>query len=93
MQQSDEKLREEAEARVGFKRHLSFYLVINVLIWALWFFSRAIDGYYDGYWPIWATLGWGIGIVSHYIGVYVKNDAAVDREFEKLKRERDQAKV
>jgi len=56
----------------------------------VWYFGRAINGNYDGYWPIWTTLGWGIGIASHYIGVYVKSDAAVDREFERLKRERDQ---
>jgi len=81
---SDEKLYEEAEARVGFKRHLIFYIIINLVIWAFWYFSRAIHGHYDGYWPVYTTLGWGIGVVSHFIGIYRNNDA-VDREYQKLK--------
>jgi fucose permease len=85
MIKSDEKLYEEAEARVGFKRHLAFYLVINLASWAIWFFTRAKNGDYDGFWPAWATLGWGIGILSHYIGVYVKSNSAVEKEFQKLK--------
>jgi hypothetical protein len=85
MDKSDEKLYEEAEARVGFKRHFAFYVVMNLVIWANWFFTRAKDGEFDGFWPAWATLGWGIGIVSHYIGVYVKSDSAVEKEFQKLK--------
>lgn len=84
MEKTDEQLYEEAEARVGFKRHLSMYLIINIAIWAFWYFTRAIDGYYDGYWPVYTTLGWGIGVVSHYIGIY-RNDSAIEREFKKLK--------
>ncbi|MEQ8909890.1 MAG: 2TM domain-containing protein [Vicingaceae bacterium] len=90
MNKTDEKLYEEAEARVGFKRHLAFYVIINLFLWGVWYFTRADEGHYDGFWPIWATLGWGIGLASHYVGVYVKSDGAVEREFEKLKREREQ---
>lgn len=89
MKKSDEKLYEEAEARVGFRKHFQFYIGINIVIWLMWYFTRAIDGNYDGYWPIYSTLGWGIGIVSHYISVYSTNSSAIDREYEKLKKERD----
>ena len=89
MKKSDEKLYEEAEARVGFKRHLFIYLLVNAAIWTFWYLSRGKDGYYDGYWPIWATLGWGIGVVSHFIGVYGAGSSAVEKEFQKLKREQD----
>lgn len=89
MKLSDEKLYEEAQARVNFKRHLVFYLIINGLIWAIWYFLRARNGYYDGFWPVWSTLGWGFGVLSHYFGVYSKNQNAIEKEFNKLKKERD----
>jgi len=89
MRKSDEKLYEEAEARVGFKRHLMIYFLINAFIWIFWYWTRASDGHYDGYWPAYTTLGWGIGVVSHFIGVYGTGSSAIEREFEKLKREQD----
>lgn len=85
MEKSDEKLYQEAEARIGFKRHLSFYIAMNILVWAVWYFTSGMKGHYAGFWPVWTTLGWGIGIAAHYIGVYVKSDSAVEREFQKLK--------
>lgn len=84
----DEKLYEEAEARVNFKTHARTYLIINLLIWGFWYFSRARNGHYDGYWPIYPTLGWAIGLLSHYMGVYSNNRNAVEKEYEKLKKER-----
>ena len=88
MKKSDEKLYEEAEARVGWRKHFTTYLIINIAIWLFWYFTRAKDGNYDGYWPIWATLGWGIGIVSHYIGVFGSSNA-VEKEFQKLKERQE----
>lgn len=88
MKTQEEKLYEEAEARVGFKKHLKNYLLVNALIWLIWFFTRAIHGHYDGWWPLYSTLGWGFGIAMHYFNVYKTNNAAVEQEVEKLKRER-----
>ena len=84
IEKSDEKLYEEAEARVGFRRHFAIYIIINLAIWAFWYFTRAIDGNYDGYWPAYTTLGWGIGVAAHFIGIYQTQDA-VEKEFQKLK--------
>lgn len=89
MNTTDEKLYKEAQARVNFKRHFGFYLVMNVVFWATWYFTRGRYGYWDGMWPIWATLGWGIGIASHYLGVYVRSDSAVEREYQKLKNKNE----
>ena len=88
MKTEEQKLLEEAEARVGFKRHLRVYVAINILIWAFWFITRARFGYYDGYWPIYSTLGWGFGLLSHYFGVYHRNDSAVEKELNKIKKDR-----
>jgi hypothetical protein len=84
----DEKLYEEAEARVNFRTHAKTYVIVNLLIWGFWYFTRAQDGNYDGYWPIYPTLGWGFGLFSHYMGVYTNNRSAVEKEYKKLKKER-----
>lgn len=86
----DKELYEEAEARVGFKSHARTYLFINLLIWALWFYFRGRHGNDDGYWPIYMTLGWGFGLYSHYRNVYGNSKSAIDKEYQKLKREREQ---
>lgn len=88
MNKTDEKLYEEAEARVGFKKHLKVYVAINILIWLFWFITRARFGYVDGYWPIYSTLGWGFGLLSHYWGVYSDNSSAIEKEVAQLKRKR-----
>jgi ABC-type transport system involved in multi-copper enzyme maturation permease subunit len=90
MENRDEELWELAEARVGFKRHLSIYLIVNAIVWSLWFFTGSKAIIYGELllpWPVWMTFGWGIGITFHFIGVYINNTfSAVDREYEKLKR-------
>ncbi|RYZ32411.1 MAG: 2TM domain-containing protein, partial [Sphingobacteriales bacterium] len=39
-------------------------------------------------WPLWTTLGWGIGLISHYFSVYhgFNEKNLAEREYEKLKR-------
>lgn len=88
MKTEEEKLYEEAEKRVSFKIHLRTYLLINVLIWVFWYVSRAQYGHYDGYWPVYSTLGWGFGLASHYLSVYWKGSNEIEKEVEKLKKER-----
>jgi uncharacterized membrane protein len=89
MENRDEELWKLAEARVGFKRHLTIYLSVNVLVWLLWYFTGSFGSSYGDLflpWPVWMTFGWGIGIVLHFFGVYVNNSYnSVEREYEKLK--------
>lgn len=89
----DRPLWELAERRASFKKHLLVYVLVNVFLWLLWYQGGQHSGSYGLPWALWATLGWGIGIVSHYVGAYVRpfsND--VEREYEKLKRDREQQK-
>ncbi len=88
MKNTDESLYEEAEKRVAFKKHAKTYFIINIFIWLFWYFTRAQYGHYDGYWPVYSTLGWGVGLASHYVGAYSNNARAIEKEVEKLKRER-----
>ena len=88
MKTTDEKIREEAAERLAFKRHFKIYLLVTIAIWAVWYVLRARFGYYDGYWPIYSTLGWGFGVFMHYNGVYGTSEKSIEREMEKIKKER-----
>jgi hypothetical protein len=74
-----------AQRRVSFKRHLTTYLAVNAFLWILWLMSdRTTDGILP--WPAWSTLGWGIGLGSHFFSAYSYGTSSVEREYEKLER-------
>lgn len=83
--EKDHELWKTAKKRVGFRRHLGTYIIVNVMFWALWFLTD--DGEHESFpWPVWPMFGWGIGLVFNYLDAYVhpKGDA-VEKEYEKLK--------
>ena len=89
MEKEEDQLYKEAEARVKFKSHLRIYIAVNLLMWAFWYLFNARFGRYGNFWPIFGTLGWGFGIFTHYQRVYSNNKGAIEREIEKIKRERE----
>lgn len=85
----DEMLWKKAKKRVDFKRHLFTYILVNGFLWAIWFFTGEYEHGQRFPWPLWATLGWGIGLAFNFYSAYIDNKGdAVEREYEKLKRER-----
>jgi hypothetical protein len=92
MENRDEELWKLAEARVGFKRHFTTYLTVNIFVWLIWYFTGSRGSSYGEVflpWPAWMTFGWGIGILFHFFGVYVnKGYNSVEREYEKLKKKK-----
>ncbi|MFC2073069.1 2TM domain-containing protein [Chloroflexota bacterium] len=63
------------------------YVVVNIILVLVWAFAAG-----GGYpWFLWVLGGWGIGILFHFLGVFVfgrKSDrAAIEKEVEKIKRE------
>jgi hypothetical protein len=87
-QGKDSRLWHIAARRASFKRHLATYVVINIFLWLIWFFTGAeIDGNRIP-WPVWSTAGWGIGLAFHYIGAYVRNSQdSIEKEYEKLQNQ------
>ena len=88
---TDEEVMMEARRRVRFKRafysHLTTYVIVNAFLVLLWWF---VSG--GGYpWFLWVLGGWGIGLLSNFLHVFVFSTAsrwaAVEREAEKIKRE------
>lgn len=84
----DPHLWEIAKRRASFKGHLGAYIIVNAFLWAIWFFTDDNDmrpGKYP--WPVWSTLGWGIGLLFHFLGAYVyPKENSAEREYEKLMR-------
>lgn len=78
-----------AKKRVGFKRHLITYVVMNIFFWIIWYLTdhKQEDEENGGIpWPVFPMIGWGLGIVFNYLGVFVFNKpSSIEKEYEKLK--------
>lgn len=94
---SDEALRSIAQRRVadrrGFQLDLLMYVLINAIIWVAWLTVLAPEGAFP--WPVFVSGGWGIGLVAHGLLTYWTlsgaNDAAVERELERMRASRDRS--
>lgn len=80
----DQERREAAVKRVkakrDFRNHLAVYVVVNSLLVVIWALSGA--GYF---WPIWAIVGWGIGLAFNAWNVYFEKPISE----EEIRREMD----
>lgn len=90
-QMSEEELYREARKRVeekkGFFMHLAVYICVNIFLVIIW----AVTG--DGFpWFVFPLGGWGIGILFHFLGVFVFTRQTewekreIEKEVEKLKK-------
>ncbi|CAN5299718.1 hypothetical protein BH11BAC6_BH11BAC6_02590 [soil metagenome] len=89
-EERDENLWRIAKKRAAFRRHLYTYMIIIGFLWGVWWFTKGqYTGFYGFPWPLWAMLGWGIGLAFNYFDAYhgSKDDMAQE-EYEKLKREK-----
>jgi len=85
------KAEEMVEAKIGFKRHLMVYLVINGFLFAIWLITALISG--GGAWFPWfvfVLVGWGIGVFMHGWRVYYGKDEAkreklINAEMERMR--------
>jgi len=50
----------------GFRIHLLVFLLATPVIWLIWYLT---DKTYP--WPLWSTPAWAVGVVFHYLGVFV----------------------
>ena len=86
---TDEELRnkakEKAKEKIGFYIHFSIYILVNIFLFAQWFWMTEGTGFP---WVIPTTVGWGIGILAHFIGVFIidpHSEKLEEKEYQKLK--------
>ncbi len=53
---------ERLKAKRAFTASLAAYVIINVFLWILWALTKGEGGGGVPPWPIWVTVGWGIGL-------------------------------
>jgi len=63
-----EKSTKLAKEKRGFYIHFIIYLVVNILLFIQWWYITGGEGFP---WVLTTTGGWGIGIVAHFITVFV----------------------
>lgn len=87
----DDVLWKVAKKRSAFKISVAIFIVINAFLVGLWYFTTGLHSYF---WPAWAMLGWGLGIVFQFVDAYMTNGLfSEEKEFEKLKKKmRDEAR-
>ncbi|MFC1911894.1 2TM domain-containing protein [Chloroflexota bacterium] len=82
-----ELAKKRVEEKRGFFVHLTVYLIINAMLVLIWAFPAG-----GGYpWFIFPLGGWGIGLLFHFLDVFVfkgkPNRAAIEKEAEKIRGE------
>ena len=89
---SEEEIYRQAKKRVeekkGFYTHCAIYIAVNLLLVIIW----AINGV--GFpWFVFPLGGWGIGVLFHFLGVFVFSKQTnwerrqIEKEVERLKRD------
>jgi len=81
------KARERVEEKKGFYIHFIVYILVNIMLIIIWVATGA------GFpWFIFPLGGWGIGILFHFLGIFVFSRQTgwerrqVEKEVERLKR-------
>ncbi|GAB4092900.1 2TM domain-containing protein [Flaviaesturariibacter terrae] len=90
-QGKDPQLWRIARRRAAFRRSLYTYLAVNAFLWLIWFFTGG--NYYRTWvpWPVWPTIGWGIGIAMQWYSAFgpgSQHGDPAETEYEKLLRDR-----
>jgi hypothetical protein len=81
----DQELWKKAHERASFKMHLIIYFIVIAFLWLLWAFVGYInDGTYGQKWPLYPMLGWGLGVLLHYLIVYSWKQKMTQNEYNKL---------
>jgi 2TM domain len=80
--------RKRAGAKLGWYIHATVYVVIN----AVWWLIAAGNGISSRGWPIYPTLGWGLGLVLHGASIWLFGSGSdirerlIQKERERLQR-------
>ena len=83
------KARKTAKEKTGFYIHFIIYLIVNIFLFIQWYWITEGEGFP---WVITTTIGWGIGIIFHFLGVFIigpqsekLQEKIEEKEYKKLK--------
>jgi len=78
------QVRKRMKERQEFVGHLSAFIGINLMLFAIWFFTSGPDSFP---WPMIPLFGWGIGLFSHGMDYYQKYGPGARRQEREIERE------
>lgn len=93
---SNDEIYEEARHRVkgrkSFYSHLTAWAIVSVILIIVWSVTN-----FGGYpWFLWPVCIWGAFVFYNYLNVFIitekYNHSAIEKEVEKIKRERSQTR-
>lgn len=92
MKSNDEILWHIAKRRAAFRKQLFSYMVVNLMLWAIWFISgRENYAHSSTPWPVWVMFWWGVGLAFSFGNAYVVNTrSSIEHEYQKLKNNHNQ---
>ncbi|MDD5312245.1 MAG: 2TM domain-containing protein [Dehalococcoidia bacterium] len=94
-QMSEEEMRKIAESRVaqkkGFFIHLIVYITVNAFIVGIWAVTSGLTNF-NYPWFIYPMGGWGIGLIFHFLGVFVFPKQGGDWERREIQKELEKLK-
>ena len=96
-QPADDQLWNLARSRAQFKVKLVRFLLINLVLWAIWYFTDAQHHYAGRHfagdlpWPAWVTLFWGLGLAIKGLTCYGfwGTESWTEREYQQLRRDQE----
>ena len=66
--ENDKQIEQEIKAFTGFRIHFTVYFLVNAFAWISWF---AGGGSINAEaWPLYLSIGWGLGLIIHFILAY-----------------------
>ena len=68
-----------AEEKISFLMHLYSYLTVNFILFLVNFLTSPND-----WWFLWVVLFWGIGLISHFVRVFIIDDKLLKSYREKM---------
>jgi uncharacterized membrane protein len=77
---------ESLEKKREFRTHLLVFVLVNAFLWLIWGVVYAAGGTWFP-WPVFPTVGWGVGLVMHAWEVYRRKpftDEQIRREIARL---------
>jgi len=82
---NNELILKTAKKRVTFKKHLTLYILINLLLWIIYFIP--LDPKTLLYTLLFVLLIWSLIIVGHYFYAIKWNKKMLEKEVENLMKE------
>lgn len=76
-----------ADEKIAFYKHLMSFIIVNVIFIVLNFLTSPGE-----WWFYWITVFWGIGLLGHFLRVFVFTNKLEDNREEMIKKEMENMK-